>query len=130
MICAQEAFLLPEAATGAPGQRDQQVFFWWLSSLGPEWVPSLSHGSMVCVRQGHVAALGPPALLSTPPVESIPRLFPADSPTRQFEFHFGSSGGEKKDSSLPQKPSAFPAAQASPLRLGCTLASEGGLNPP
>lgn len=94
VICVQEAFLLPETATGAPGQHVQQVF-WWLSSLGPEWIPSPSRISMVCASQAHVAALGPPALLSTPPVESIPRLFPADSPTRQFEFHIRNSGGEK-----------------------------------
>lgn len=50
-----------------------------------------------------------------------------DTPVRvsRREFRRG-----KKDSSLPQKPSAFPAAQASPPCLGCALASEGDLNPP
>lgn len=129
VICAQEAFLLPEAATGAPGQHDQQVFFWWLSSLGPEWVPSLSHGSTVCVRQGHVAALGPPALLSTPPVESIPRLFPADSPTRQFEFHFGSSGGEKKRFLPPTETISFSSSTSISTASGLHLSQRGGSQP-
>lgn len=44
-------------------------------------------------------------------------------------FTSGVQEGKKKDSSLPQKPSAFPAAQASPLCLGCALASEGGSQP-
>jgi len=130
VICPWEAFLLPETASGATRQRDLQVFFWWLLSPSLERVPSPSRSGMVRASWGHVAALGPPALLSTPPVESIPHLFLADSPTRQFEFHIGSSGGENKDSSLPQKPSAFPAAQASPPCLGCASASEGGLSPP
>lgn len=43
-------------------------------------------------------------------------------------FTSGIQEGKNKDSSLPQKPSAFPAAQASPSRPGCALASEGGLN--
>lgn len=124
-----EAFLLPQTAAGAPGQPDQQVIFWWPSSPGPEQVLSPSCGSTVRASWGHMVVPGPPALLSTPPVESIPHLLPADRPTRQFEFHIGSSGRKKKkDSSLPQKPSAFPAAQASPPRLGCALASKGGLN--
>lgn len=45
-------------------------------------------------------------------------------------FTSGVREGKNKDSSLPQKPSAFPAAQASPPRPGCALAREGGLVPP
>lgn len=119
-----------QTVPGTPVHHGQQVFLWWLLSLGADWVPSPSCSSMVCASWGHVAVLGPLVLLSIPPVESIPCLFPAYSLTHQFKFHIGSSRGKKKDSSLPQKPSAFPAAQVSPPCLGCALASEGSLNPP
>lgn len=101
VICLWEAFLLTDKASGATRQHDQQVFFWWLSPPGPEWVPSLSRSSKVPASWGPVAALGPPALLSTPPVESIPRLFPDDSWRHQFEFHIRSLGGEKRKKKIP-----------------------------
>lgn len=95
MICLWEAFLLTDTASGATTQHEQQVFFWWLSPPRPEWVLSPSPSSKVHASWGPIATLGPPALLSTPPVESIPRLFPDDSWRRQFEFHIRSLGGEK-----------------------------------
>lgn len=82
----------------------------------------------VCASRGHLAAPGP--LPFPPPLRW--KVFPASSlPTaRHASSSFTSGLGRgKKDSSLPQTPSAFPAAQASPPCLGCAFASEGGLNP-
>lgn len=94
------------------------------------WVQSgscfLPTAACVCQPGPHGCA-GPSVLLSTPLVESIPRLFPT-ARHASSSFTSGFKRG-KKDSSLPQKPSTFPAAQASPPCLGCAFASEGGLNP-
>lgn len=63
------------------------------------WVQSrscfLPTAACVCQPGPHGCA-GPSVLLSTPLVESIPRLFPADSPARQFEFHIGIQEGKKR----------------------------------
>lgn len=108
MIYVPEALPLPGTA-GTPRQ-----VFWWLSSLGAWWVPSPLVAAWFVPAGATQLCGGPQLFSSTPLVESIPLLFPADSPTHQFEFHFGNSGEENKDSCLPQKPSAFPAAQAPP----------------
>lgn len=82
----------------------------------------------VCASQGHTAVPGP--LPFSPPLWW--KVFPAPSlPTARHASSSFTSGFRrgKKDSSLPQKPSAFPAAQASPPCLGCAFASEGALNP-
>lgn len=81
----------------------------------------------VCASRGHTAAPGP--LPFPPPL--LWKVFPASSlPTARHASSSFTSGFRrgKKDSSLPQKPSVFPTAQASPPCLGCAFAREGGLN--
>lgn len=85
----------------------------------------LPTAACVCQPGPHGCA-GPSALPSTPPVESIPRLFPADSPARQFEFHIGSQEGKKRF--LPPTETINFSSSASPPCLGCTFANEEGLN--
>lgn len=82
-----------------------------------------------CASRGHLAAPGPlPFLLSTPPVESIPRLFPADSPARQFEFHIGTQEGKKRFFP-PTETISFSSSTSVSTMSGLCLCQPGGSQP-
>lgn len=82
-----------------------------------------------CVCQpGPLGCAGPSALLSTPPVESIPRLFPADSPARQFKFHIGTQEGKKRF--LPPTDTiSFSSSASVSTMSGLRLCQRGGSQP-
>lgn len=83
----------------------------------------------VCASRGHLAAPGPlPFLLSTPSVESIPRLFPADSPARQFEFHIGTQEGKKRFLP-PTETISFSSSASVSTMSGLRLCQPGGSQP-
>lgn len=126
-------------AGGFPPPRQLQEHLGSMSSRSSSggchlWVQSgscLFPAAAWCVPAGATWLRRGPLLFSPPLRWKV--FLTSSLPTARhagLSFASGVQEGKKKDSSLPQKPSTFPSAQASPLRLGRASASKGGLNLP
>lgn len=88
MICAWEAFSLPETATGAPGQHVQQLF-WWLLSGFPSQSSVCVPAGATWLRRALCPSLHPSGGKYSPPL-------PCRQPGTPVRVSHRDSGGEKK----------------------------------